>query len=123
MNTKTIYWIVTGLFCAMMTVSGLAQLSQAPEMLAGMAKIGMPPHILFLVGGLKIFGVLALLLPQVKGDLKIGAYAGFVFLLVGAFYSHVASDDMQSAFGQPILLVVLLTSYFLYKKMTLTKTA
>jgi hypothetical protein len=115
MNTKIIYWIVTVLFSLMMLASGGAQVAQVPEMVSSIKILQLPLSILPLVGIFKILGALVVALPMIRGDIKIAAYSGFTFLLVGAFYFHLVSDDLSNGFGTLIMLALNLGSYALYK--------
>jgi len=115
MNTKTIYWIVTILFTLMMLASGGAQVAQVPQMVTSLSILHLPLSILPLVGTFKILGALVVVLPMIKGDLKIAAYAGFTFLLVGAFYFHLVANDMANGYGSLFVLGLNLSSYALYK--------
>ena len=67
------------------------------------------------MGTAKTLGVVAILIPG-AWRLKEWAYAGLVFDLIGALYSHVSVGDAPSAWVFPIVgLVLVLGSYVLHR--------
>lgn len=81
--------------------------------------LGYPPYLLPFIGVAKILGVIAVLVPGFP-RLKEWAYAGLVFDLIGAFYSHLAVGDPVSYWIFPLIaLALVFGSYFFYRK-TLT---
>lgn len=85
-----IFWISTGLFCAMMLISAIPNLLSAPEWLAIFEQLGYPKYLLPFLGAAKLLGVIALLVPGFN-RIKEWAYAGFFFDLVGATYSALTA--------------------------------
>jgi hypothetical protein len=76
--------------------------------------LGYPTYIIPFIGVAKILGVIAVLVPGFR-RLKEWAYAGLVFDLIGAFYSHIAVGDTAIFWAIPLIaLVFVVTSYFLY---------
>ena len=64
----------------------------------------------------RALGVLAVLAPGFH-RLKEWAYAGLVFDLIGALYSHLAVGDPPSAWGGPSVgLVLVAGSYLLFRR-------
>ena len=84
-----IFWISTGLFCAMMLTSAIPNLMSAPEWVEIFKGLGYPNYLLPFLGVAKLLGVIALLVPGFN-RIKEWAYAGFFFDLVGATYSALA---------------------------------
>lgn len=96
-----IFWISTGLFCAMMLTSAIPNLISSPEWVTIFGQLGYPAYLLPFLGVAKLLGVIALLVPGFN-RIKEWAYAGFFFDLVGACYSALA------AFGfDPQMLIML----------------
>src|SRR5688572_30289846 len=96
-----IFWISTGLFCAMMLTSAIPNILSDPQWVAIFEQLGFPNYLLPFLGVAKLLGVIALLIPGFP-RIKEWAYAGFFFDLVGATYSALA------AFGfDPQMLVML----------------
>ncbi|WP_428666272.1 DoxX family protein [Runella sp.] len=111
---KIIYWITTGLISLMFLFSSYMYLTKAPDLMQGFQKIGFPVYFVTMLGIFKLLGSLALLNPWFN-NLKELAYAGFGFTLIGAIWTHIATN---TPFVMPlVILVVLGVSYFFYKKL------
>ncbi|MEP6746703.1 MAG: DoxX family protein [Bacteroidota bacterium] len=87
-----IYWIATALLSFGMLASGVAQISHAKEMVDLINSLGYPLYFLYIIGVWKILGVITILIPRFT-LVKEWAYAGFFFVMTGAFVSHLASGD------------------------------
>jgi hypothetical protein len=59
----------------------------------GLALLAYPPYMLAVLGTAKILGAIALVVPKFP-RLKEWAYAGFVFDLIGAIWSHLAMQAL-----------------------------
>ena len=109
-RNKIIYWIATLWLALGMSATGLVQLFKGKAGQGGadmIAHLGYPVYLLTILGIWKILGVIAVLIPKFP-LLKEWAYAGFVFIMTGAIFSHIAVDDpMTDIF--PSLLLLLLT--------------
>ena len=111
---KTIYWIATGLFSALMLMSATMYVVQH-DMVAEMFKsLGHPVHIIYPLALAKLLGVIAILTKRSQ-TLKEWAYAGFFFELLLAVGAHIAVGD-GGAGGAIMGLALILTSYFMEKK-------
>lgn len=114
---KIIFWSVTGFLALAQGAAGVMNFF-APAAEERFRAIGYPHHLLILLGVLEVVGVLALILPQVSFRLKEWAYAGFVFLYIGALVAHIAVNDAISLTAQPIIsFVVLAVSYIYFHKL------
>jgi hypothetical protein len=82
-----IYWLTTGLFCAVLGFSGFAHFTHLEPMVEAMTKLGYPLYFMTILGSAKLLGVAALLAPG-RPLLKEWAYAGFAFNLLGATACH-----------------------------------
>ncbi len=110
------YWIFTGLLAALMLLGSIPDIISAPEAVAIFAHLGYPAYLLPFIGVAKILGAVAILVPGFP-RLKEWAYAGFVFDLTGALYSHISVGDPAS--GLIIFLigyVLIASSYVFYHK-------
>jgi hypothetical protein len=117
-TNKIIYWVSTGLLSAAFLLSAFLYLSKSPELVANFQKIGYPIYFVTILGVAKLLGSVALINPWFS-KLKEWAYAGFTFTLVGAVWTHIAT---QTPFVAPLLfLVVLAVSYFFYNKLKAVK--
>ncbi|PJJ48533.1 DoxX family protein [Hymenobacter chitinivorans] len=110
-TTNILYWISTGLLCALMLLSGISNALSVPEAVEGFKQLGYPAYLLPFLGVAKLLGVLALLVPGFP-RLREWAYAGFVFDLAGALYSGLAIGAPLSQW-LPILVffLVIAVSY------------
>ncbi len=109
------YWISTGLIALLFLMSGLMYLTRSPQIVEGMEMLGYPAYLLDILGVAKLLGGIALLVPKYP-RLKEWAYAGFVFDLVGAFWSHAAVGDVSGGFSVIVPLAILATSYLTFHK-------
>ena len=98
------YWVTTVLFALAMAGSAFADLVHAPPIVEGFGLLGYPLYLTTLLGIWKVLGIVAVLAPRFP-RLKEWAYAGFVFELSGAAYSHVAAGVGSPA--APIALLAL----------------
>lgn len=103
---KIIYWVATVWLSLGMFSTGLVQLLQVDEEREALALLGYPGYFLIIIGGWKILGVAAVLLPRLP-LLKEWAYAGFFFVSTGAIISHVAASHPFGEIAPPLLLLVL----------------
>jgi hypothetical protein len=114
-HSMRFYWIVTGLMAAFMLMASIPDILQIPQAVDVFTHLGYPTYLLPFLGVAKTLGVVTVLIPGFR-RLKEWAYAGLVFDLIGALYSHLAVGDPASAWGFPILgLVLVLGSYFLQR--------
>jgi uncharacterized membrane protein YphA (DoxX/SURF4 family) len=95
MNMKIAYWIVTVLMAILMLIASIPDILKVPEAVEIFTHLGYPTYLLPFIGIAKILGVIAVLYPGFP-RLKEWAYAGLVFDLIGAFYSHVSVGDPPS---------------------------
>jgi uncharacterized membrane protein YphA (DoxX/SURF4 family) len=88
--TNAAYWATTSIVAFVLLSGGMASLAHRPENVEGMARLGYPAYLLTILGFWKVLGALALLAPRFP-RLKEWAYAGAVFDLTGAAWSHASS--------------------------------
>lgn len=94
-----------------------------PQMVLDIVEpLGIPTHILTLMGILKLSGVVGLWIPRMP-RLREWVYAGFVFDLLGAAWWHGASGDTPGVFPPLVLMALLLAGYFLRHKTAEADTA
>ncbi|WP_221392929.1 DoxX family protein [Dyadobacter sp. NIV53] len=103
---KIIYWIATVWLALGMTSTGIVQIIKMKEEADMMTRLGYPLYFLTIIGAWKILGVIAILIPK-SPLLKEWAYAGFIFVMSGAVFSHLASGDGAKDFFGPVLLIIL----------------
>jgi uncharacterized membrane protein YphA (DoxX/SURF4 family) len=103
---KIIYWISTAWLALGMLSTGIVQVLHVKEETDFIIRLGYPSYFLSILGTSKILGVIALLIPRFP-LLKEWAYAGFVFTMLGAVFSHFASGGEAKDFFGPVLLLIL----------------
>lgn len=120
-KTKTIYWIITGLFAAFMAFSAVPDALSVPDAITFMNHLGYPNYIIPFLGVAKLLGVIAILIPGYP-RIKEWAYAGLFFDLAGATYSIIAIEGLTPSIVFMILpIVFLFLSYFYYHKILKNK--
>src|SRR5262249_26100993 len=108
----TASWVVTGLFAAMMTLSGVAYVVGFRALAASMRELGYPDYFPGLLGVAKLLGVAGILLPGMP-RLREWAYAGFTFELVAAIASHLITGTAAHVPPAVFALALMSTSYIL----------
>ena len=103
---KIIYWISTIWLSLGMASTGVVQISQMNDEVQKMSLLGYPSYFLVIIGVWKLLGVIVVLIPKYP-LFKEWAYAGFIFVMTGAIFSHLAVRDEAIEYFGPFLLVVL----------------
>ena len=116
-KTKTIYWIFTCLFAALMLVSAIPDVLNVPGAVTFMTHLGYPKYFTPFIGVAKILGVIAILIPAFP-RIKEWAYAGLAFDLIGALYSNIANGDANVKMLFMLVWVVpFIVSYVYYHRL------
>lgn len=105
-RNKIIYWVATLWLSLGMLSTGIVQLLRVEADVDFILRLGYPAYFLSILGVSKILGVVAILVPRVP-LLKEWAYAGFVFTMVGAIWSHIVSVSPINEIFPPFLLLAL----------------
>ena len=108
---NNVYWVVTGLMAAFMLMASVPDVLRLPEAVEIFGQLGYPTYLLPYLGTAKILGVVAVLVPGVD-RLKEWAYAGLVFDIAGALYSHLSVGDPVSVWGFALIALVLVSSSY-----------
>jgi len=115
-NSKSLYWIVTGLMAAFMLMASIPDVLRASQAVSIFGHLGYPTYLLPFLGTAKILGVIAVLVPSFR-KLEEWAYAGLVFDLTGALYSHLSVGDPPSVWAFPVIgLLFVGGSYLLHRQ-------
>lgn len=115
-KTKTLYWIFTGLFAALMGFTAIPDILNSEEAVKFMTHLGYPPYFTPFIGVAKVLGCIAILIPGYP-KIKEWAYAGLFFDLIGATYSQIATDGFLPMVSFMILPFGLgIASYIYYHK-------
>jgi hypothetical protein len=112
---KIVYWIATGLLCALMLFAAGNYIFQHETIKEVFTKLGYPAYIVYPLAIAKILGVIAILTKKSK-TLKEWAYAGFFFNFILALSAHIATKDGEFA-PALVALILLLISYALDKRL------
>jgi len=108
-RNKIIYWIATVWLALGMLSTGIVQLLKEKTGQGGVEAIthlGYPVYFLTILAIWKILGVVTVLFPKFP-IVKEWAYAGFFFVMTGAIFSHIASEDPMSEIFPALLLLIL----------------
>lgn len=119
MNQKTVkilFWITSGLFSLMMLASAGMYVFNYGEISEIFQKLGHPTHVIYPLAVFKLLGVIAILSRKSKTLLE-WAYAGFFFDFLLAFAAHYSINDGEH-YGALMAMVLLLSSYFLGKRIS-----
>lgn len=109
-----LYWPVTGLMAAFFLMASIPDILRLPPAVMVFSHLGYPLYLLPFIGIAKCLGVFVVVSPGWP-RLKEWAYAGLVFDVVGAFYSHFSVGDPATAWLFPIIGLALVSgSYALY---------
>ena len=116
---KIIYWVSTVWLASGMLATGVQQLMKvkleealSPPGVHGIKALGYPVYFLTIIGIWKVLSVIALLIPKFP-LIKEWTYAGVVFLLTGALYSHIAvGHSAAELFPAGLLLFLTVLSWY-----------
>lgn len=110
-----IYRIVTGIF-SIMLLAGAVTYFVRFEMTAEMfTSLGVPTEVIYPLAIAKILGIIAIWFINIP-IIKNLAYLGFAIDLVSAIIAHLNAGDGE-AYGPAIPLVLLIISYWYYRKL------
>ncbi|MEM1001024.1 MAG: DoxX family protein [Bacteroidota bacterium] len=112
---KIIYYVSTGLFTALMLFSVFNYFAYSEAMASGFESFGYPSYLVYPLAIAKLLGLVALWFLKGKSIIE-WAYAGFFFNAILAFFAHYMIGDGEQM-GAVIALVLLIVSYFSYKKL------
>ena len=117
MKNKKIYTILKVIFSAFMLFSAIGELILNETVVHSMEIIQMPAYLLYLLGVLKISGIIALWFSPFKW-IKEWAYAGFTFDFIGAIFGFIVTGNlvMPDIVMAPVGLTLCLSTYYFWKK-------
>ncbi len=113
------YWIATGIVCAVMVFSAINFNLKNPlgPMKGAFRHLGYPDYFRIELTVAKALGVLALLIPGVPTKVREFAYAGFAITLISASIAHFSVGDPVLFVIDPLLFLgALITSYVYFHK-------
>jgi uncharacterized membrane protein YphA (DoxX/SURF4 family) len=112
-----IYWTLLILLAVFFTISGVMEITKNPATYPKTIRMGYPPFFILALGIIKIAGVIALLIPNLK-RLKEWAIAGFTFDVVFAFISGRSIDSNADCIKAVVVFCVLMVTLCLFIKIT-----
>lgn len=116
-KTKIFYWVFTIVMSALLGIGAIFDAISAPEAIQHVTEIGYPAYIVPFLGVAKALGIIAILIPGFQ-RIKEWAYAGLMYDVIGALYSHIAFGHDVSVWGGMIVLIGLITaSYYFHHQL------
>lgn len=112
-TNKTIYWIATGMLCALFIMGAMMYIFNYPRAESFFISLGFPTWIIYPLAGLKILGPLVILTRK-SIFLKELTYAGFIFDATLAFAAHSIVGDGEYLFS--ILALTFTTISWIYDR-------
>ena len=85
------------------------------EMHKAFEHLGFPEYFRVELAIAKLIGVLILVIPSIKSNIKEWAYAGFGITLISASISHASVGDGIGQILSPIIMFVILVLSYFYK--------
>ena len=110
-TTRALYWTVTGLMTSFMLMASIPDVLHAPQAVAIFDHLGYPSYLLRFLGTAKCLGIAAILTPGLP-RLKEWAFAGLIFDLLGALYSHTSVGDPPTVWVFPVIGLTLVTATY-----------
>jgi hypothetical protein len=99
------YWVTTSLTALLIGSGGIMQVLRTPDSVAGIIRLGYPVYFVVLLGIWKALGAAVILAPRLP-RLKEWAYAGIVFDLTAAAFSHGATGSGAGNVVAPLLFTL-----------------
>ncbi|PRP96107.1 DoxX family protein [Enhygromyxa salina] len=106
------YWITTAILAVLLLAAGFMDLMGQPEVTESLQRLGYPMYLAALLGTVKLLAAIAILAPN-YARLKEWAYAGVVFIMTGAIYSHIRMDEAEQTLMPMLLLLLAFGSWYL----------
>ncbi|MEM1289232.1 MAG: DoxX family protein, partial [Pseudomonadota bacterium] len=104
--------VVKGIFSAVFLLIAAMKAIQNPQVIGSLINIGMPDYLGYILAFAYAAGVVGIW-QSFSRELKIWAYAGYTFALLGAFASHLfGGDPITAAAPSIVLLIVALFLYY-----------
>lgn len=116
-TTKIIYWTGAILTSLWFGASGFFELTTNPIVWGITQQLGYPQHFIYLLGVLKVAGVIVLLIPNKLLRLKEWVFAGVFFDITFAFFSKVAVLGISSTTDAIIAFIMVSVTYLMFRKL------
>jgi hypothetical protein len=116
-TTKIIYWTGIVLTSLWFGTSGYLELATSPIVWEITKQLGYPDHFIYLLGVLKLAGIITLLIPNKLLRLKEWVFAGVFFDIIFAFFSKLAVLGFASTTDAIIAFVMVSVTYTMFRKL------
>ncbi len=116
-TTKIIYWTGAVLTSLWFGTSGIFELTKNPLVWEITQQLGYPAHFIYLLGVLKLSGVITLLIPNKLLRLKEWVFAGVFFDIIFAFFSKLAVLGFAATLDAIIAFVMVSVTYAMFRKL------
>lgn len=116
-TTKIIYWTGIILTSLWFGASGFFELTTNPIVWAITQQLGYPEHFIYLLGVMKVAGVITLLIPNKLLRLKEWVFAGVFFDITFAFFSKLAVLGFPATTDAIIAFIMVSVTYIMFRKL------
>ncbi|MCD0470372.1 DoxX family protein [Flavobacterium sp. JAS] len=120
MNTKTtkiIYWTGIILTSLWFGASGFFELTTNPVVWKITQQLGYPEHFIYLLGVMKVSGVITLLIPNKLLRLKEWVFAGIFFDIIFAFFSKLVVLGFPATIDAIIAFAMVSVTYAMFREL------
>jgi hypothetical protein len=116
-TTKIIYWTGAILTSLWFGASGFFELTTNKIVWEITQQLGYPAHFIYILGVIKVAGVITLLIPNKLLRLKEWVFAGIYFDIIFAFFSKLAVLNFGSATDAIIAFVMVSVTYLMFRRL------
>lgn len=116
-TTKIIYWTGIVLTSFWFGASGIFELTKNPIVWKITQQLGYPAHFIYLLGVMKLSGVITLLIPNKLLRLKEWVFAGIFFDITFAFFSKLAVIGFSATTDAIIAFTMVSITYIMFRKL------
>ncbi|OMQ10316.1 DoxX family protein [[Flexibacter] sp. ATCC 35103] len=116
-TTKIIYWTGIVLTSLWFGASGFFELTTNPIVWGITQQLGYPEHFIYLLGVMKVAGVITLLIPNKLLRLKEWVFAGIFFDIIFAFFSKLAVLGFPATIDAIIAFTMVSVTYITFRKL------
>lgn len=116
-TTKIIYWTGVALTSLWFGASGFFELTNNPIVWEITQQLGYPSHFIYLLGVMKLSGVITLLIPNRLLRLKEWVFAGIFFDITFAFFSKLAVLGLAATTDAVIAFIMASVTYAMFRRL------
>lgn len=116
-TTKIIYWTGIILTSLWFGASGFFELTTNPIVWGITQQLGYPEYFIYLLGVMKVAGVITLLIPNKLLRLKEWVFAGVFFDITFAFFSKLAVLGFPATTDAIIAFIMVSVTYIMFRKL------